>query len=99
MPGVSEAVGQDAGQPTPAQQVQQAIDAGNYSLAVKVAIVHFRPDLHCHVLVSQAAAEQQIAERVAFAQKRPTDELLKQARQALSQARALRDKARELAGK
>ncbi|MCH8965031.1 MAG: alpha/beta hydrolase, partial [Planctomycetes bacterium] len=85
--------------PTPEQQVQQAIDAGNVPLAVKLAIVHFRPDLHCHVLVSQAAAEQEVVERVALARKRPTDESLKQARQALLQARALRDQARELAGK
>ena len=97
--GASDALGQDAGQPTPEQQVQQAIDAGNFSLAVKLAIVHFRPDLHCHVLVSQAAAEQEVVERVALARKRPTDESLKQARQALLQARALRDQARELAGK
>ena len=55
--GASDALGQDAGQPTSEQQVQQAIDAGNFALAVKLAIVHFRPDLHCHVLVSQAAAE------------------------------------------
>ncbi len=99
MPGVSEVVGQDSGLRTPEQQVQQAIDAGHFSLAVKVAIVHFRPDLHCHVLVSRAAAEQQVAEQVAFAPKRPTDESLKRARQALSQARGLRDQARELAGK
>ena len=97
--GASDALGQDAGQPTPEQQVQQAIDAGTFSLDVKAAIVHFRPDLHCHVLVSQAAAEQKVAERVAFAQQRSTDELLKQARRALSQARGLRDQARELAGK
>jgi len=99
MPGMWPALAQDTGQPTAEQQVQQAIDASNFSLAVKVAIVSFRPDLHCQVLVSQAAAEQQVAERVAFAQKRPTDESLKEARQALTQARGLRDQARELAGK
>ncbi len=97
--GASDALGQGEGQPNPEQQVQQAIDAGHFSQAVKVAIVYFRPDLHCHVLVSQAAAEQQVVERVALAQKRPTDESLKQARQALLQARGLRDQARELAGK
>ncbi|MCH8853452.1 MAG: hypothetical protein IID41_12500 [Planctomycetes bacterium] len=97
--GASDALGQDAGQPTPEQQVQQAIDAGNFSLAVKAAIVHFRPDLHCHALVSQAAAEQKVAQRVALVQQRQTDELMKKAWQALSQARGLRDQARELAGK
>lgn len=85
--------------PPPEEQVQQAIEAGDYSGAVKLSIAHFRPDLHCGVLVAQAAAQQRAAEKIALSPGRPADEEVTRANQALLQARAYRAQARELAGK
>lgn len=82
---------------SPDTLVEQALRDGRYDLAEKLAIVHFRPDLHCSVFIKQAGSQLRLAGGQINASDSPGEDQVQRAEAALSQVNVFVRRARTLA--